>query len=70
MVACLYKSPHMSVLCGKNLGVVVSPRICYDEDTSKLGHVYSNDICPLRFKGASEFQGESAADFNFDEKRI
>lgn len=25
---------------------------------------------PLRFKNASEFQGESAADFNFDENKI
>ena len=52
------------------MSVVVLSRICYDENTSKFGHVYSNDKCPLRFKGASEFQGESATDFNFDENRI
>lgn len=47
--------------------IVVLFLICYRITTSKSGQVFSNNDCPLRFKDASEFQGESAIDFNFDE---
>lgn len=47
--------------------IAIGLQICYYKLTSEFGHVYSNTDYPPRFKGASEFQGESATNFNFDD---